>query len=149
SFYSSATHDWLYCYSNPNGLNYDPEKDRYLQQHQSCPQPKLLPHYSQQYHQQNTKRATASSTLTFDVKKHLGESTIEEQPILTPISSHNSPSLSSSEPFITSSQALSSISITTEPYTNLDTPIASSTSPTTSNDINSDTQSSFFDDIKP
>ncbi|CAF4881812.1 unnamed protein product, partial [Rotaria socialis] len=149
SFCSSATHDWLYCYSNPNGLNYDPEKGRYLQQQQSCPQPKLLPHYSQQYHQQNTKRATASSIPTFDAKNHLGQSAIEEQPIPTSISSHNLPSLSSSEPLITSSQALSSTSITTDPYTNLDTPIASSTSPTASNDINSDTQSSFFNDIKP
>ncbi|CAF4997862.1 unnamed protein product, partial [Rotaria socialis] len=77
------------------------------------------------------------------------ESAIEEQPIPTSISSHNLPSLSSSEPFITSSQALSSTSITTDPYTNLDIPIASSTSPTTSSDINSDTQSSFFNGIKP
>ncbi|CAF3399168.1 unnamed protein product [Rotaria socialis] len=48
SFCSSTSHNWIHCYSNPDGPNYDPTRNRYLQQQQYNQQPNSLPHRSQQ-----------------------------------------------------------------------------------------------------
>ncbi|CAF3411417.1 unnamed protein product [Rotaria sp. Silwood1] len=50
SFCSSASHTWLNCYSNPNGLNYQSTPYRREHQQHSRQQSILPPHYSQQQH---------------------------------------------------------------------------------------------------
>ncbi len=48
SFCSSTSHNWIHCYSNPDGPNYDPTRNQYLQQQQYHQQAHSLPHNSQQ-----------------------------------------------------------------------------------------------------
>ncbi|CAF5106742.1 unnamed protein product, partial [Rotaria socialis] len=48
SFCSSTSHNWIHCYSNPDGPNYDPTRNHYLQQQQYNQQPISLSHNSQQ-----------------------------------------------------------------------------------------------------
>ncbi|CAF4436151.1 unnamed protein product [Rotaria magnacalcarata] len=48
SFCSSTSHNWIHCYCNPDGPNYDSTSNRYLQQQQHNQQPNSLPHRSQQ-----------------------------------------------------------------------------------------------------
>ncbi|CAM4811410.1 unnamed protein product [Rotaria magnacalcarata] len=48
SFCSSTSHNWIHCYYNPDGPNYDPTRNRYLQQQQYNQQPNSLSHNSQQ-----------------------------------------------------------------------------------------------------
>ncbi|CAF4407581.1 unnamed protein product, partial [Rotaria magnacalcarata] len=48
SFCSSTIHNWTHCYYNPDSPNYDPTRNRYLQQQQYNQQPNSLSRNSQQ-----------------------------------------------------------------------------------------------------
>ncbi len=74
SFCSSTSHTWLYCYSNPKGLNYQPSHSQYAPQrstHQSMSPSYFSQHYyshqQQDYHQQPNQyhqQPVSSSHLT-------------------------------------------------------------------------------------
>jgi hypothetical protein len=49
SFCSSTSHSWRYCYSNPNGLNYQPSNSQHVQQQQPSNYKSNLPSYNSTY----------------------------------------------------------------------------------------------------
>ena len=64
SFCSSTSHNWLYCYHNVNGPNYQPTRLQYIQQEQQHDQQSMPPSDQQYSNQQQHNQSQNQNLLT-------------------------------------------------------------------------------------